>query len=111
MLPSGICFCDRRIGAPRPTSITSRRPAASTNVLGPNRSGEGIGLPVPSRVTVMLPLAPPTPLVGVSPPQPVIAGAPPFAVVPPAAAPVPPLPAPVWQFCPSPALPALPCVL
>src|SRR3569832_842953 len=62
MVPSGICFCHRRMGAPRPMSNTSRIPAASTSVLFPNRSAAGIGLPVPSSVTVMLPSPPPMPV-------------------------------------------------
>src|SRR3954462_10351658 len=74
MVPSGFCFCQRRTGAPRPTSITSRTPAASIKVLLPKRSGDGIGLPVPSSVTIMLPSPPPAPVV--CPPQPLMPAAP-----------------------------------
>src|SRR5690242_8822117 len=37
--------------APRPASIRRAWPPASIKVLGPNRSGRGIGTPVPSSVT------------------------------------------------------------
>src|SRR4051812_26310491 len=103
MLPSGICFCQRRIGAPLPTSKTSRKPGTSTRVLFPKRSADGIGLPVPSSVTVILPLLPLVPPTG-PPPQPfVCAVAPPAppVVLPPAPPCPPPLPeAPHWLVGP-----------
>src|SRR5262245_24062605 len=36
--------------APRPASISSFCSPASTSIAGPNRSGRGIGVPVPRRV-------------------------------------------------------------
>src|SRR6185312_905021 len=79
MVPSGICFCQRRMGAPRPKSKTRRSPAASIRVLLPNRSAAGMGLPVPSRVTVMVPSPASMPLTSGSPPQaPVVVATAPF---------------------------------
>lgn len=44
--------CHSLTGAPRPASNRRVSPPASTSMLGPKRSGTGIGDPVPSKVTV-----------------------------------------------------------
>src|SRR3569623_355618 len=111
MVPSGICLCHRRMGAPRPMSNTSRNPAASTSVLFPKRSAAGIGLPVPSSVTVMLPSPPPMPVWPLSPHP--VGGRPALPVIP-AAAPCPETsPAPACSVPPSaaPPVPARPPLL
>src|ERR671930_234569 len=51
MRPSGTPSWASRMAAPRPASIKSFWSPASTSVLVPNRSGLGIGVPVPSKVT------------------------------------------------------------
>ena len=52
MRPIGTLSWYRRMVAPRPASIRSFWSPASMSVLGPNRSGLGIGTPVPSNVTL-----------------------------------------------------------
>src|SRR5438034_11578213 len=48
----GTLICRNRMGTPRPASKSSFLFPASTSVLGPNRAGSGIGVPVPSNVTL-----------------------------------------------------------
>ena len=52
--PNGIFSCHSRIVLPRPQSKSIFSLPASTNVLGPNRSGRGFGVDVPSSVTLDL---------------------------------------------------------
>ena len=52
MLPIGIPSWNRRIVAPRPASTRIRWAPASTSVAGPNLSGSGAGMPLPSKVTL-----------------------------------------------------------
>src|SRR6266540_1274901 len=51
-VPSGILSCHKRVVHERPQSNTSLSDPASTNVLGPNLSGRGLGVPVPSKTTL-----------------------------------------------------------
>jgi hypothetical protein len=53
-LPSGIRSCHNRVVQERPQSNTSLSAPASTSVLGPKRSGRGLGVPVPRSVTLKL---------------------------------------------------------
>src|SRR6185369_2195764 len=50
--PNGIFICQSRMVQPRPQSKTNFSDPASTRVLGPNRSGSGFGVDVPSSVTL-----------------------------------------------------------
>ena len=51
-LPSGTRSCHNRVVQERPQSNTSLSAPASTSVLGPKRSGRGLGVPVPRSVTL-----------------------------------------------------------
>src|SRR3712207_7828834 len=56
-LPSRTPSWRRRIVQPRPASNSMLSPPAWTSVAALNRTGLGLGDPVPSRVTVMVPVA------------------------------------------------------
>src|ERR1700753_3456545 len=53
MEPIGIFFWNSRIEDPRPKSKISRSPPASTRVEALNADSRGVGVPVPSSVTLI----------------------------------------------------------